>query len=32
MLLWPAFHKGRLALNPDFILMEDNAACHDCWC
>jgi len=20
-----------MALNPDFILMEDNAACHHCW-
>jgi len=29
-LLWPAC-KERLALNPDFILMEDNAASHDCW-
>ena len=29
-LLWPAC-KERLAVNPDFILMEDNAASHHCW-
>ena len=26
-LLWPECHR-QLALNPDFILMEDNAPCH----
>jgi len=29
-ILWPAC-KERLAVNPDFILMEDNAASHHCW-
>ena len=29
-LLWPAC-KERMALNPDFILMENNADCHHCW-
>ena len=29
-LLWPAC-KERLAVNPDFILMEDNATSHHCW-
>ena len=28
--LWSAC-KERVAVNPDFILMEDNAASHHCW-
>jgi transposase len=29
-LLWPAC-KARLAENPNFLLMEDNAPAHKCW-
>jgi hypothetical protein len=29
-ILWPEC-KCHMGENPDFILMEDNAGCHDCW-